>query len=207
MSKPSAVLALIAAFGAFSCGAASVTFEAESGVLGADWAVSNSASPAYITITSDSTASNPGSPNRLATYTVTFPAAGTYQLYARVRVGSGTWNDDSLFYASSFGTKSPVIDSDWILVNGLAGAGFNNSTDVVTGGGSLGGGMWKWINLSQFTGQPGFTASAGNLTQTFQIGARENGLDLDKFVAKGSVLIIDYPAFPSAADISDCSRG
>jgi glucuronoarabinoxylan endo-1,4-beta-xylanase len=41
--------------------------------------------------------------------------------------------------------------------------------------------MWKWINLSQFTGQPGFTVSAGNLTQTFQIGARENGLDLDKF--------------------------
>src|SRR5262249_52998592 len=71
---------------------------------------------------------------------------------------------------------------DWITVNGLGGVGFNNSTDVVTSGGSLGSGVWKWINLSQLTGQPAFTVSAGVLTQTFQIGARENGLDLDKFV-------------------------
>jgi glucuronoarabinoxylan endo-1,4-beta-xylanase len=64
----------------------------------------------------------------------------------------------------------------------LGAAGFNNSTDVVTGGGTLGSGIWKWINLSQFTGQGGFTVNAGNLAQTFQIGARENGLDMDKFV-------------------------
>jgi endo-1,4-beta-xylanase len=91
------------------------------------------------------------------------------------------FSDDSLFYASSFGVKSPTLNPDWILVNGLAAASFNNSTDVVTGGGSLGSGMWKWLNLSQFTSQSGFTVTAGNLTQTFQIGARENGLDMDKF--------------------------
>jgi hypothetical protein len=164
--------------------AASVTFEAESGALGSDWAVSNSSSPAYIANTTDGTGSNPGSAARVATYTVTFPSAGTYQLYARVWVENGTniFANDSLFYASSFGTKSPTLNSDWLLVNGLGGAGFSNGTDVVTGGGTLGSGMWKWINLSQFTSQTGFAVSAGNLTQTFQIGARENGLDLDKFL-------------------------
>ena len=165
-----------------TCGAASVTFEGESGVLGSDWAVSNSASPAYITILSTSTGNNPGSSARVATYSVTFPHSGTYQLYARVRVGANTFNDDSMFYASGFGTNSPTVDSSWILVNGLGSAGFNNSTNVVTGGGTLGSGVWKWINLSQFTSQGGFNVSAGNLTQTFQIGAREDGLDIDKLV-------------------------
>ena len=56
-------------------------------------------------------------------------------------------------------------------MNGLGAVGFTNSTDVVTGGGTLGSGTWKWINLSQFTSQTGFTVSAGNLPQTFQIGA------------------------------------
>jgi glucuronoarabinoxylan endo-1,4-beta-xylanase len=162
--------------------ASSVSLEAESGVLGGDWALSNSASPAYISITTDGTGSNPGSAARIATYSLSFPAAGVYQLYARVRVGPSTFNDDSLFYASGLGTKSPTLSSDWVLVNGLGAAGFSNSADVVTGGGTLGSGMWKWVNLSQFTGQSGFTVSSGTLTQTFQIGARENGLDVDKFV-------------------------
>ena len=45
--------------------------------------------------------------------------------------------------------------------------------------------MWKWVNLSQFTSNAGFTVNAGSLTQTFQIGARENGLDMDE-IAFGS---------------------
>ncbi|HEX5400194.1 MAG TPA: hypothetical protein VFY06_14200, partial [Verrucomicrobiae bacterium] len=45
--------------------AASVTFEAESGVLGADWAVSSGVSPTNITITTDSTGTNPGSDARV----------------------------------------------------------------------------------------------------------------------------------------------
>jgi hypothetical protein len=160
---------------------ASVTFQAESGALGADWALSNSASPAFITITTTNTA-NPGSASRVATYNVTFPAAGTYQLYARVQVGPNTFNNDSLFYGNGFGTKNPTTGSDWMLANGLGSAGFTNGTDVVTNGGTLGSGMWKWINLSQFTGQPGFVVNAGNLTQTFQIGGRETNLGMDKFV-------------------------
>jgi arabinoxylan arabinofuranohydrolase len=165
-----------------SANPSSLAIEAESGTLGSDWALSNSASPVSITITSNTNTNYPGTSNRVATYAVTFPTAGTYNLYARLRVGPDPFNDDSMFYGNGFGTKSPSTASDWLFVNGLGSAGFSNNTDVVTGGGSLGGGMWKWIDLSQFTSQPGFTVSTGSLTQTFQIGARENGLDLDKFV-------------------------
>jgi uncharacterized repeat protein (TIGR03803 family) len=163
--------------------AAIVTFEAESGALGSDWAVSNSSSPAYITTLSNGAGNNPASSNRVATYSVVFPEAGTYQLYARVRVGPDPFNDDSMFYANSFGTRSPTNNSGWSLVNGLGSAGFTNSADVVTGAGNLGGGVWKWINLSLFAGagNVSFTVNTGGLTQTFQIGARENGLDMDKF--------------------------
>ena len=161
--------------------AALASFESESGTLGADWTLNNSGTPTYITVATDGAGNQPGTAARVASYTVTFPEPGLYHLYARLRTGFGAFNDDSMFLASSFGSKSPTSNFDWILVNGLAGAGFNNDAQVVTGGGSVGNGVWKWINLSQFTSHAGFTVGAGSLTQTFQIGARENGLDLDKF--------------------------
>jgi arabinoxylan arabinofuranohydrolase len=156
-------------------------FEAEAGTLGADFAVSNSSSPIYIVITSNNSSNSPTSSARVGTYTITFPSAGTYQLYARVWVGVGGFNDDSLFYGDGFGTKSPTNNSDWVLVNGLAGVGFTNKTDVVTGGGTLGNQVWKWVNLSQLTARAGFAVGGGQLTQIFQIGGREDGLYLDKF--------------------------
>jgi glucuronoarabinoxylan endo-1,4-beta-xylanase len=159
-----------------------VKFEAESGALGSDFAVSNSATPAYITITTDNSGNSPSNATRVATYTLAFPTAGTYQLYAHVRVGAGGFRDDSLFYGNGFGLKNPTNSSDWVLVNGLASAGFTSAADVVTGGGTLGFGVWKWINLSLFAPGPTFAVTTTNLTQTFQIGARENGLDLDAFV-------------------------
>ena len=159
-----------------------VKFEAESGMIGSDFAVSNSTSPAYITITTDFAGNYPSNAARVATYTVTFPTAGTYQLYAHVRVGSGGFNDDSLFYGNGFGTEDPTNPADWILVNGLGGVGFSNPTNIVTGGGTLGSGVWKWINLSLFAPGPSFTVDDANLVQTFQIGARESGLDMDAFV-------------------------
>ncbi len=159
-----------------------VKFEAESGSLGTDWAISNSSSPAYITITTDGVGDNPGSAARVASYTVTFPMAGAYDLYVRLRVGPGSASDDSLFYGNGFGVKNPTTAADWITVNGLASAGFVNPNNIVTGAGTAGTGVWKWINLSQFTaGAAAFSVAGGNLTQTFQIGARENGLDLDAF--------------------------
>jgi len=170
-------------FGGGAGGASPLSFEAESGILGSDWLISMGGSPVVTNIatTVNNTGSNPGSATRVATFTVIFPGPGSYQLYARLRVGPATYDDDSLLYAAGFGTRSPTLNSDWILANGLAGVGFSNSTDVVTGGGSLGAGMWKWVNLSAYTGQAGFTVPAGNLVQTFQIGSREDGLELDKF--------------------------
>ena len=205
------VWALILATAIVAHADAIMTFDAESGALGSDWAVSNSSSPAYITILSDGAGNNPGNAARVASYMVTFPAADTYQLYARIRVGPNTFNDDSMFFAASFGSKSPTLNSDWILVNGLAAVGFSNSTDVVTGGGTLGAGMWKWINLSEFINQPGFTVNAGSLTQTFQIGARENGLDIDKFVfgtagTAFTVSNLDTGTLPSSSGTNSISN-
>ena len=128
----------------------------------------------------------PATADRVLTYTVTFPAAGTYDLYTRMRVGPGGANDDSYFYATGFGTKSPVTGTDWMNANGLFNVGYEAGTGLpVDGGGGAGTGVWKWLNMSKYAsfGVPGatFTVPAGALTQTFQIGARENGLDFDKF--------------------------
>jgi glucuronoarabinoxylan endo-1,4-beta-xylanase len=161
--------------------AASVKFEAESGALGQDFAVSNGV-PVYITITTDLAGNNPSNAARVATFSVTFPAAGAYDLYARIRVGAGGGGDDSMFYGNGFGTKDPTVNADWILINNLAGVGFTTATNIVTGGGTAGSGVWKWINLSEFASGPSFTVSSGSLTQTFQIGGRENGLGVDAFV-------------------------
>lgn len=162
------------------------TIEAESGTLGAEFGINTLDGVTNITISPTGSGNSPGSTARVATYSVTFPKAGSYYLYARLYVGTNNFNDDSFFYATSFGTKSPTNDADWITVNGLANpVGFANSSDVVTGGGSgAGSDTWKWINLSQYNDSESgvtFTVS-GSLTQTFQIGGREDGLYLDKFV-------------------------
>lgn len=157
-----------------------VKFEAEAGALGIDWTVNNGA-PTNISTATDSIGNNPGSAARVATYTITFPRTGAYDLYVRLRVGPETFDDDSLFYANGFGVKDAAAASDWILINGLANRGFVNSNNIVTGGGTAGVVVWKWINLSQFASGPTFNISSGAETQTFQIGAREDGLELDAF--------------------------
>jgi len=159
-----------------------VTQQAESGTLGADWSTGNDAGIGYITITSDGAGSNPGSAARVATYSVTFPEAGSYELYARVRVGAGSFSDDSFFYGNGFGAKNPAANGDWVLVNGLGAGGYTGPADVVDGGGGAGSQVWKWLNISLFAPGGSFTVSGGALTQTFQIGARENGLWIDKLL-------------------------
>ncbi len=131
--------------------------------------------------------SAPATAARVLTYTVTFPAAGTYDLYARMRVGAGGATDDSYFYANSFGTKDPTINTNWVTANGLNNVGYVAGTNLaVDGGGGSGTGVWKWVDMSKFvvngSAATTFTVVAGALTQTFQIGAREDGLDFDKFV-------------------------
>jgi uncharacterized repeat protein (TIGR03803 family) len=164
-----------------------VTFEAESGLLGSDFTNGTDGAVQYISISTDTVnGGNPGNANRVATYQVTFPSAGTYELYGRVRVGPLGANNDSFFYGNGFGDKSATSDADWVLVNSVNVGGFTNPGDIVTGSGSAGITVWKWINLSEYTGTAGgtpisFTVAGSNLPQTFQIGARENGFDIDKF--------------------------
>ena len=163
----------------------SVILEAEHGVVGPQFAIGTDGGTTYAAIQSTIGGFNPTSNDRVITFTVTFPHAGVWELYARLRVGPQTFNDDSMYYANGFGAKNPTLDADWILANGLAGnVGFTVLTDKVTGGGIAGSGVWKWVKLSAFDGgEPpiSFTVPEGALTQTFQIAGREDGLWLDKF--------------------------
>ena len=180
---------------------APLSVEAESGVsagppiAGAtqgDWATRTvpaaGAVPAitYVTTLTDAGGTSPGTANRVLSYTLTFPAAGTYELYARVRVGSAGANDDSFYYGTGFGSKGVATASDWTSTNNIFNLGYTTSTQTVEAAGSASTGVWKWLNFSKYSfgGQPlvTYTVPPGNLTQTFQIGARENGLDIDKFV-------------------------
>lgn len=166
-----------------------VAFQAESGTLGANFTNATEGATRFISISTDIVnAGNPGNANRVASYTVVFPETGIYNLFARIRIGTGGFSDDSLFYGNGFGAKSPTLDGDWMLVNGLAAGGFTLTNDVVAGDGGAGTLVWKWVNLSQFNPSGSgtetpvtFTVSVGGLTQTIQLGARENGLALDKF--------------------------
>ncbi|GAA4381191.1 endo-1,4-beta-xylanase [Hymenobacter koreensis] len=185
----------LALLGLLSIGSAAaqnapVLQQAESGTLGADWTTPPAqAGVQYVTITPTATinAQNPGTAARVISYAVTFPGAGSYDLYARVRVNAGGANDDSFYYGNGFGTKAPADDNAWITVNQLNAVGYASGSGnvAVEGAGGAGTGVWKWINLSRFNGGEvpiSFTVAAGGLAQTFQIGAREDGLDIDKLV-------------------------
>jgi len=193
-----------------------VTVEAESGALGTNFLVGSLSGAAYISNTNNNTSTSvPGIPGRVASYTVTFPEAGTYDLYARVLVGPGGANDDSFFYGNGFGAKSPTTSSDWILCNNLWDVGYTNASDIVAGAGTIQTGVWKWIDISQFNGGAApisFTVTAGTLTQTFQIGGREDGFDIDKFVfgttgTSFTVSNLDTGTLPPAATLTNYFPG
>lgn len=168
-----------------------ILVEAESGTLGGDFQTASADGITYITPETDlSTSPNsycPGVAAKVATYTVAFPVAGTYNLYVRLRVGSGGADDDSFFYGNGFGVKDAAAQADWILVNGIAGVGFVDLAETVTAEGSTWGGgaatteVWKWLRLSSSTyGAAGvqFVVDAAG-TRIFQLASRENGLDID----------------------------
>jgi endo-1,4-beta-xylanase len=166
-----------------------LVLDAESGIVGSSFTTATADGVTFIDISPTVGGGNPTSDTRVVTFSVTFPAPGTYELYARLRVGPNTFNDDSFYYANGFGAK-PVsadnsADGGWILANGLANpVGYTSPSDKVVGGGLAQSGVWKWVKLSAFDGgEPpvaGFVVPADALTQTFQIAGREDGLDLDK---------------------------
>ncbi len=163
-----------------------IIVEAESGNLGSSFSVLQDGGVSYITANANYTGlTSPGDTSRMATYQVTFTDSGYYSLFGRIRVGPGGFDDDSFFYGKGFGAKNDTAGADWVFVNGLASGGFSDSTAVVDGPGSAGSQVWKWVNITKNTyqGTPGdsFLVSMDSLTRTFQIGSRENGLDIDKF--------------------------
>ncbi|MBP8975871.1 MAG: endo-1,4-beta-xylanase [Bacteroidetes bacterium] len=162
-----------------------VIVEAESGQLGSNFTTQSSDDVTYVTELTNYTGSqHPGDTSRIITYDITFPYAETYSLYARIRVNSGGYDDDSFFYGNGFGVKDTIAD-DWIFVNGLASAGFSDTANVVFEPGGAGTGVWKWVNLSKNKYQGDttvtFKVEADSIVKIFQIGGRENGLDIDKF--------------------------
>lgn len=161
-----------------------IIIEAESGTLGADYAVLTDGDVTYIAPqTNFINTTNPGSADKVASFTVNFADSGTYKFYARIRVGSNTFDDDSYYYANGFGTKNPSQDDDWIICNNLASAGYTISDDVVEETGDAASGIWKWVAFSDFTGYEDpitFRVELGELTKTFEIGAREDGFEVDK---------------------------
>jgi endo-1,4-beta-xylanase len=162
-----------------------VIVEAESGTLGSHFKVLQDGNVTYIsTDTNWVSLTSPGDASRVATYQVAFQDSGFYNLFVRLRVGPNGFDDDSFFYGKGFGVKNDTASADWVFINGLAAAGFSDSSAVVDGPGSLGTQVWKWVNLTKnsYQGAPGdsFYVSLNNLTQTFQIGSREDGLDIDK---------------------------
>ncbi|HLP18237.1 MAG TPA: endo-1,4-beta-xylanase, partial [Bacteroidota bacterium] len=167
-----------------NAGKVPVVVEAESGKRGSSYPVLSDAGVTYVSPSStNSNLTAPADTSRIITYQVTFPDSGSYNLFARVRVGSGAYNDDSFFYGHGFGAKSDTAASDWYMVNGLAAAGFSDPAAYVDGPGTIGSSVWKWINLTKnlFPSKTdSFYVGPDNLTKTFQIAGREDGLDIDK---------------------------
>jgi len=159
-----------------------VLLEAEDGTLGGDFRIVDTLGIQAVTITTNSSAYNPENDNRIITFNITFPDTGSYHLFAHILVGKNTYNDDSYFYGNGFGSKTSNLDSDWIFANGLAGVGYNIATDLVYGAGTVQSGSWKWLDMSRFSGGRSFHIGEGELTQTFQIGAREDGFYIDKLI-------------------------
>ena len=166
-------------------GKSPIIVEAESAVSGSNLLTQEDGDVTYITTKSNYTGQDhPMDASCVARYTVEFEDAGSYNLFVRVRVGPGSFDDDSFFYGIGFGEKNVNVGADWHLVNGLATAGFTDHDTYVDGPGSAGTNVWKWINITKNAYQSSaglpFSVSADNLSQTFQIGSRENGLDFDK---------------------------
>jgi endo-1,4-beta-xylanase len=156
-----------------------VTFEAEAGLLGDDFELLESDGVRYVTTSSNGAGGSPGSPARVISYRITLPRAGLYDLYARIRVGPAAASDDSFFHARSFGEHAPTDDGAWVLANGLGTVGTSAPEAVVRKGRAPTPG-WIWVNVTAFSDAAPLEVPEGKLTHTFQIGAREDGLDIER---------------------------
>jgi endo-1,4-beta-xylanase len=154
-----------------------VIIEAESGTLGANLATATAGTVTYVTTTVNRV--TPPTAEHIGTYTVTFPAAGNYELYARYLVGPNAANDDSWYFGQGFGEKTPEAGNQWALQN-EANTGFTNPAATVLNGGNSGSNVFKWVKITGSQGPAAWVVPPGALTQTFQWGSREDGMQMDK---------------------------
>lgn len=153
-----------------------VAVEAESGTPGPGFAMTPdaSASGGQVLVAVENGSNNrPNDPENVVTYTVTFDEPGYYELYGLVATGPNGAADDSFFLPLGFGTKDPDANDDWQRVDNL---------DDESGGELV------WINLTAEAGDTAdtfdnaFFVPPGELTQTLQLGSRQNRVILDTFV-------------------------
>lgn len=158
-----------------------VIIEAESApAIGPAYTTDTLDGATYVTIVNDSPGFGPpATADGALLYTVTFPEAGNYELYARFRVGPGGGSDDSFFVGTGFGDK--VGTAEWTLINQVDGGGYTAPDDTVRNGGPATTQVFKWFKVTGFAGPAAWTVPAGNLTQTFSVAGRETGNFLDKF--------------------------
>jgi endo-1,4-beta-xylanase len=154
-----------------------VIIEAEAGTLGSNLTTGVLDGTTYVTTTLNDTAAP--ATGRIATYTVNFPAAGNYELYARYRVGAEGANDDSWFLGQGFGEKAPGNGADWALQN-ETNTGFTAAGATVLNGGTSPLLVFKWVKVTGSQGPAAWVVPAGALTQTFQWASREDGMFMDK---------------------------
>ncbi len=179
------LVSFFASLSSYSAETDPIILQAENATLGADWLEITVGGITFIEPTSDVSSTDSGNPNtaaRVASFSVTFPKEGTWDLYAKVWVGPDTFGDDSLFYAKDFGTPATTDDDAWIDVNNLAST-VGYSSGFVLAAGNAAELTWKWVKLSSYNdSEPGenFLVEAEALTQSFEIGAREDGLRIDK---------------------------
>jgi endo-1,4-beta-xylanase len=157
-----------------------VIVEAETGTLDAATVLTTGVAGdvTYVTTTLNAT-DTPLAP-RISTLTVTFPAAGNYELYARYLVGPGGANDDSWYFGQGFGEKVPGQANQWALQN-ETNTGFTNPTATVLNGGNAPLNVFKWVKITGSQGPAAWVVPADALTQTFQWASREDGMQMDKF--------------------------
>ncbi|MBI1932483.1 MAG: endo-1,4-beta-xylanase [Ignavibacteriales bacterium] len=164
-----------------------IIVEAESGSVGNGFTVIEDGEITFVAPVKNYTGLNfPEDSNSVINYNVTLEDSGTYNLFARVKVGPDSFNDDSFFAGKGFGNKNDTSANDWVFINGLANAGFDEAADYVYDFGITGSEIWKWINVTKNFFQKDsiseyFQAEVDNLTKTFQIASREDGLEIDKF--------------------------
>jgi endo-1,4-beta-xylanase len=160
-----------------------VVVEAESGTLGANLTTGtdSAAGVNYITVLPAANSGVNPTPDRVATYTVTFPAAGNYALYLRFLAGPVGGNDDSFYLPTGFNTAT-----SWTAPYNTSSGGATAPNATVPVGGNAGQNVWKWQRMTPQVGGGGGTGPsvwvvpADQLTQTFSWGSREDGLLFDK---------------------------